>query len=228
MSYASAALARSGRRARLCIPVFLSLASLVFSTALVCRPVPVLASLRLDDASPHAHLWRHIYAEMPACWKSPRIVQVQEVSDADMDRLIAQSGYSDDSDLDDGDTQVDGCYDSGEDDHDPPSITLRESLRGEDAGLVFSHEYGHFVWDTFLSDRQQAQYTHLWQRQKRAGHLVTEYAGDSEEEGFAEAFSFYLRKPDVLQRRDRESWQFLHALAVRRTARSGAGSDGRD
>ena len=38
---------------------------------------------------------------------------------------------------------------------------------------------------------------------------MTEYAGDSDEEGFAEAFAYFIRKPGILRRLDGRSSIFM-------------------
>ncbi len=94
-------------------------------------------------------------------------------------------------------------------------ITLLQTLRGEEAELVFAHEYGHYVWDRMLSLQDRADYRRAWTKEKRARRLVTRYAGEDEEEGFAEDFAHYILKLDVLRRRAPESSSFLAALAAR-------------
>ncbi len=92
------------------------------------------------------------------------------------------------------------------------TISLRETLHGDQAAFVFAHEYGHYVWEDLLTESQRANYGRLWRIQKRARHLVTAYARDSVEEGFAEAFAHYLRKPSLLRKRDARSSAFLADL----------------
>ena len=132
-----------------------------------------------------------------------------------MERLAADlSG----EDVDRSDNSVvDGCYQNdGIAEGGAPIITLRDTLRGEQAGLVFTHEYAHFLWDEMLSDAQRARYTRLWRTQKRAHHLVTEYAQASEEEGFADSFAYFARRPALLHKRDAASAQFLRDLSAAR------------
>jgi hypothetical protein len=52
----------------------------------------------------------------------------------------------------------------------------------------------------------------IWEQQRRNRSLVSEYAEDSVEEGFAEAFAHLLRKPERLHRRDPLSEAFLNDL----------------
>jgi hypothetical protein len=186
----------------------------VTSALLLCSASAAFAALRVADSAPHALLWRRLYDRMPDFWKSERAVVVQEVSRAEMERLVARTGGYSGSHAHDN-SVVDGCYQpNGEDENSPATITLRETLRGDEAALVFTHEYGHFAWEERLSEAQRACYRRLWREQKRARHLVTRYAGDSQEEGFAEAFAYFLQKPAALRRRDPRSWQFLNDLST--------------
>jgi hypothetical protein len=159
---------------------------------------------------PNADLWRRVYAQMPEAWKTDRLILVRQLTESQMDRLIDDIGGNDNQH---GDTVVDGCYQSGgAADEAFGTISLRETLHGELAAFVFAHEYGHYVWDDLLTEEQRSSYTHLWKVQKRAKHLVTGYAGDSVDEGFAEAFAHFLRKPALLRKRDPRSAAFLTNL----------------
>lgn len=187
---------------------FCLMCSFVAACAICC--VPSDASLHVRDDAPHAEQWFRLYDELPDVWKTRRVIKLRELPLRDMERLIAKLN-GDDADKHD-DSIVDGCYQSGDEDEDTPIITVCDSLRGEQAGLVFTHEYGHFVWDEMLTNSERAHYTRIWRAQKRAHHLVTEYARDSDEEGFAEAFAYFLRKPAQLQKRDPASLQFCRDL----------------
>jgi hypothetical protein len=169
------------------------------------------ADLRIGAETPHAEMWRKVYEQLPSAWKSAHPVFVQEVSDAEMERLVARMEGESSSRSSDG-SVVDGCFQPAEREDDLDTITLRESLKGQDAELVFTHEYGHFVWDHLMKRAQRDQYRRLWRDQKQQGHLITRYAGDSAEEGFAEAYAYFLRKSAALRRRDGASWTFLNDL----------------
>ena len=179
--------------------------------ALLAFPPTAVAELSVASESPHAAMWRKVYQQVPETWKSQRVVVVQEVSDSEMERLVARTDGESSSKSADN-SVVDGCFQPGEREEEPDTITLRETLKGQEAELVFTHEYGHFVWDARLSRSQRDQYRRLWREQKRQGHLVTGYANDSAEEGFAEAFAYFLRKSASLRRRDEASWKFLNSL----------------
>jgi hypothetical protein len=175
-----------------------------------------LCAARSDDRlianGPRASFWRTIYDKFPKAWKSGRPLVVREVSDREMDRLVAQTENGDDQDQND-DSVVQGFYDRGKRDSDPDSITMRASLKSEEAGFVFTHEYGHMIWDEVLTRNDRREYGRIWTEQHRRHRLVTEYAADSVEEGFAEAIAAWMRTPEKLKRRDMDSWQFVDDLA---------------
>jgi hypothetical protein len=152
---------------------------------------------------------------MPELWRSKGEVCIREVSDAEMDQLVAEDGGGQADDGKNDDSVVDGYYHEGGSDRDEgPTITLRKSMPEAEAAFVFTHEYGHFVWYTKLTRQQRAEYGNLWRQVKRTGSLVTKYAADSEEEGFAETFAHYLRKPNRLQDRDSRSYRFLQNMEL--------------
>jgi len=130
-----------------------------------------------------------------------------------MNRRVAKGFRGLASDSDEEDSSIDGFYsESDPERHAAASITLRRSLPDDEAVYVFLHEYGHSVWYTQMTHSQRADYRALWKRNRRDGSLITEYAGDSVDEGFAEAFAHYLRKPRLLQRIDPDSSRFLEDL----------------
>jgi hypothetical protein len=102
---------------------------------------------------------------------------------------------------------IDGVYEDPK-----PTITLKAD--GDTATLcqTFAHEYAHCLWERRLTRDQRDDYTRLYIAQKAAHRLVTPYASTSEEEGFAEAFSYYVMQPAVLAKRDAASMAFLAAL----------------
>ena len=159
---------------------------------------------RADAA--HGSLWRNLYSRLPVAWKARELVYVREVTDDDMDRFVERFEGPNSKD----NSIVDGCYQANRASDDTAGqITLRQSLRGENAALVFVHEYGHYVWSSVLTNGDRARYHRVWREQKRTRNLVTEYAGDSDEEGFAEAFAYFIRKPGILRRLDSRSSTFM-------------------
>lgn len=106
-----------------------------------------------------------------------------------------------------GDDDIDGIYENS-----PPRITLRIPDSGFLDLMTFTHEYGHYVWFNLLSKDDRGRYEKIYKRQAAANHLVTRYAATDLEEGFAEAFSFYVNQPLLLERRDSVSSDFFNCL----------------
>jgi hypothetical protein len=184
--------------------------SALAAAAVLCllagSPSPAL--VRPVRETGRAALWRKLYDQLPDAWKSREVVVVREVSNREMDRLVREHGDAPSRDSED-EEEVQGFFEYAGPRENIPTITLRESLNDRDAAFVFTHEYGHFVWEEKLTRREQDDYFRLWSRQRRADRLVSPYADDSVAEGFAEAFAHYLRKPGQLHRRDALSEEFL-------------------
>lgn len=198
---------------------FLSL--LISSVFLTCCARFSQAALSVDPDAPHAAVWRRLYARMPTLWKSTERLKLREVSEEEMRHIAADV----DGDANtNGDSVVDGMYQEAGDTLDsPPIITLCPQLEGTEPDMLFAHEYGHFVWNTKFTDAQHARFRRIWREQKRAGRLITEYAGEDLDEGFAEAFAFYLCRPDDLSATDQRAWAFLHDICSSAGALRGSG-----
>ncbi len=102
---------------------------------------------------------------------------------------------------------VDGFYQDGS-----KVITLRVPSPTADVSTTFTHEYGHFVWMNLLSAVQRDQYRKVYVTQRTVGRLVSPYTAVSVEEGFAEAFSFYVQRRPLLVRKDPCSCGFLDGM----------------
>ena len=197
-------LARSGLRSRMS---FSLLGATLVLTCLTLSPARAQIRFRADSA--HGSLWRRLYSQLPAAWKARDLVYVREVTDEDMDRFVERFEGPNSKD----NSVVDGCYQANVASDDMAGqITLRQSLHGENAALVFVHEYGHYIWSNVLTNADRARYHRVWRDQKRNRSLVTEYAGDGDEEGFAEAFAYFVRKPATLRRVDSRSSSFIAEL----------------
>ncbi|HZT43239.1 MAG TPA: hypothetical protein VFA07_13805 [Chthonomonadaceae bacterium] len=204
-------------RGRTALRVLIVCGLLWVATSVYGLPAAHAVGLRIAEGAPHASLWKRIYDRIPDPWKIDRPLLVREISDGEMDALVERSGGN--KNPEDASTVVDGCYlDGGDNEDDPASITLRETLNEQSAGIVFAHEYGHYVWANMLTEDQRARFARLWRTQKRAHHLVTGYASYSVEEGFAESFSYLVMRPEILRRRDSASWQFLQSTQAARAA----------
>jgi hypothetical protein len=181
----------------------------VFAASFLLMLRPAQAQLRFRVNSTHSALWRRLYSSLPTTWKAQELVYVRELSDEEMDRFIEEFEGPNSK----ADSIVDGCYRGSHGQQESAGqITLRESLRGESAALVFMHEYGHYIWANLLTDTDRTRYRRIWREQKRGRGLVTAYAGESDEEGFAEAFAFFIRRPAVLRKSDLKSWKFLSEI----------------
>ncbi|HLJ54309.1 MAG TPA: hypothetical protein VKT77_04665 [Chthonomonadaceae bacterium] len=170
---------------------------------------PARAQLRFRADTAHGGLWKKLYKQLPSPWKARDLVYVREVTDGEMDRFVERFEGPNSKD----NSIVDGCYQANTANDDMAGrITLRLSLRGENASLVFIHEYGHYVWGSLLTEADRARYRRIWREQRRCHSLITDYAGDSDEEGFAEAFAYFIHKPAALRRTDARSAAFLADL----------------
>lgn len=147
-------------------------------------------------------------SNIPTVYRSASALTVYELDQADMltyltnkDSLTAHSHRpSSIRDVDD----IDGAFDDN-----PPRIAILVETDGSADTFTFAHEYGHYVWYDLLSKGERREYSKIYARTKSNGHLVTGYAAENVEEGYAEAFSMYVNLPQVLQRRDPDSYKFL-------------------
>lgn len=200
----------SGRRVPHVFCVALVPISLLMGWSALPPGSGVSSRLSFSPGSFHQKELRRLHDQIPTTWRPRRRLLVQEVSEEELERLLAEreSPLRALEVLD-----IDGFYHGGGDNpEEAATITLRETLGKEQALRVFSHEYGHFVWDEKLNEARRASYRRLWQAQKRARALLNPYAAESAEEGFAEIFSLFVREPARLQRLDQRSWQFLRSV----------------
>jgi hypothetical protein len=140
---------------------------------------------------------RHI----PARFLARQFVSVSLLASPDMNVYLESSAGSS---AEDGDGDIDGVFEN-----DPPNITLRLPQDGVPDEQIFAHEYGHYVWFDLLTDSDRRRYQAIYDRQKAAHSLITEYAEVNIQEGFAEAFSYYVDHQVLLAQRDALSYRFL-------------------
>ncbi len=181
--------------------------ALILAAGLLLTPRGARAQIVVTGpATPTARLLTTWFAHhIPARFAARGRFDVNPLSDAEMEMYLrtgddgdqAQSSHADDG-------EIDGVFEA-----DPDRITLRIPTSGRPDLYTFAHEYGHYVWFNLLSRDDQRRYEGVYRKQKAAHHLVTPYAQTDVEEGFAEAFSFYLNDPALLLRRDALSSQFL-------------------
>lgn len=141
---------------------------------------------------------------IPARFQAHSRLMVDVLTDAQMDNYIArEQGDASHSTSDDA-GDIDGVFES-----DPDRITLRDSPADGPDKFTFAHEYGHYVWFHMLTKDDRNRYQKIYDRQRAADQLVTHYASTDVQEGFAEAFSFYICSPVLLNHRDPVSFQFI-------------------
>ncbi len=177
---------------------------------LLARPSP--AQIRVSDpATPAAHTltaWSRLH--IPARFQAHNKVEVQPLSDAAMDDYLHFDSDSDSSDAnnesnsEDSASEIDGVFTDN-----PPQIFLRVPDPARIDYATFAHEYGHYVWFDLLTKDDRKRYKAIYERQKAAHRLITDYAAESLEEGFAEAFSADIMTPAALLHQDPLSYQFL-------------------
>lgn len=153
---------------------------------------------------------------MPLRFRAHSRLAVRELNDQQMDAYLkgdedlTDNSYDSPANYngDDGLGDVDGVFEG-----DPDRIALRLPASGSLDMFTFAHEYGHYVWFNLLSGDDRHRYEAIYKRQRAARHLVTRYASTDMEEGFAEAFSFYVAQAPLLARRDALSYQFFSQWA---------------
>ena len=142
---------------------------------------------------------------IPLRFRATSPLNVRELSNAEMDAYL-QQGNSDASHSDNGETgDIDGVFENN-----PDRLALRLPDDGNMEVFTFAHEYGHYVWFHLFTGDDRKRYDSVYRRQHASGHLVTRYAATDLEEGFAEAFSFYVCEGPILHHRDPASYQFLN------------------
>lgn len=148
----------------------------------------------------------HVLQALPATCRTAPVLHVVILNDSDMDRFIADGEQPGDPEIGDMDS-IDGIFQDN-----PMSITLRGSAATKAMSDTFAHEYGHYVWETMLSSGQRRAYESVYKRSAGAHRLVTDYAGTSVEEGFAEAFCYEVLHHAILQHRDPASSSYLDRI----------------
>ena len=182
---------------------------LLWAAGVLLLSRPAAAQVVVDSpATPTARaLSAWFQQHVPVRFQARNKVEVQALPDAAMDDYLhADAGDADDTQNSDTDSdeEVDGVFTD-----DPPQIFLRVSDPTQIDYATFAHEYGHYVWFDLLSKDDRKRYKAIYDRQKAAHRLISDYAGESLEEGFAEAFSTDMVAPAALQRQDPLSFQFL-------------------
>ena len=187
---------------------------LVLLSASVFLLLPLGAKAQVTVAGPPSPTGRALTAwfaqHIPAKFQARETLEVQPLPDFDMDEYLHR-GDSDDhsqnnsqSNSEDDDDEIDGVFVNH-----PPRILLRVPESGKLDFTTFAHEYGHYVWFDLLTSGDRKRYAALYAKQKSAHKLITDYAAESVEEGFAEAFAADINAPASLLHQDPLSSRFL-------------------
>ena len=179
---------------------------LLLTSGLLLAPHPVSAQMAVVGPPTPATrtLTTWFQQHIPVRFQARGRIEVQPLSDDAMDDYLHDGTSDSENNSDDDDDDIDGVFVD-----DPPQIVLRVPVSGHLDFYTFAHEYGHYVWFDLLSQDDRKRYKALYERQRSARHLITDYASDCVEEGFAEAFSYDINDPSALQHQDPLSYQFL-------------------
>lgn len=152
---------------------------------------------------------------LPPCFRATDRVTLYSLDNHDMDRYLKSVGLEDGASYASalGDGEITGLFAERQ-----KRISLRVSPDGTFDQQTLTHEYGHYVWFHRLTKNDRKQYRGLYKRQAETRALVSNYAETNLEEGFAEAFAFYIQQPAVLKAKDPVSFQFLAEWAAGRQA----------
>lgn len=148
---------------------------------------------------------------LPACFQARDRVWLYPLGDRAMDSYLKSVGLEDGTSYAGGNGEILGVFAERQ-----KRISLRVSPAGGVDLQTLTHEYGHYVWFHLLNTRDRKQYRGIYKRQAQTRALVSHYAGTNLEEGFAEAFAFYVRQPARLQAKDPISFRFLADWAAAR------------
>ena len=179
---------------------------LVFVLGFLLWPVHASAQMTVaGPPTPTAHaLTAWAAKHIPAKFQAVCLLEVSPLSDFGMDDYLHDGDHSQNNSHGGDDDEIDGVFVNH-----PPRILLRIPNSGRLDFATFAHEYGHYVWFDLLTNDDRKRYKALYDRQKAARKLVTSYAAESVEEGFAEAFAAETTSPAALLRADPLSAKFL-------------------
>lgn len=180
--------------------------TILFATfVLLLCPVHADAQMTVaGPASPTAYaLTAWAAKHVPAKFGAKESLEVSPLSEDGMDDYLRDGDNPEDKSQGDDD-EIDGVFVNH-----PPRILLRIHPSGRLDFDTFAHEYGHYVWFDLLTKDDRARYKTLYEKQKTAHKLITSYAAESVEEGFAEAFATEINAPAALLHTDPLSARFL-------------------
>jgi hypothetical protein len=170
-------------------------------------PIPAQADLvlksKFNDATTFPTSWYQ--QTIPSCFRSSANITLYAFDDHDMDRYLRSVGLASGASCSkDGDLEIDGLFDNRR-----TSIFVRVSDQGAFNNQALTHEYGHYVWFRLFSKKDRGKYRKIYNGQRHNHFLISDYSYTNLEEGFAEAFAFYVISPNLLQQKDAASYAFL-------------------
>jgi len=172
------------------------------------------AQAQMTVAGPPSPTGRALMAwaakHVPAKFQAREPLEVSPLSESGMDDYL-RDGDNPQNKSQGDDDEIDGVFVNH-----PPRILLRIPDSGRVDFDTLAHEYGHYVWFDLLSKDDRNRYKALYEKQKSAHKLITSYAAESVEEGFAEAFSAEMTAPAALLRTDPLSARFLADWSLKR------------
>jgi hypothetical protein len=165
-------------------------------------------------ATPTGLMLQHWYSsELPPCFSAKDDIALYPLEDPGMDNYLKSIGLSDGTSYSKSDAgEIDGLFVNRQ-----KRISVRVDSNGGVDMETLSHEYGHYVWFHLFTNSERQQYRDIYKHQSRDKQLVTDYAATNLEEGFAEAFAFFVVDPLKLDAADPVSYQFLLDCITRRT-----------
>lgn len=179
----------------------------VLLLTLVFLLLPGGAQAQMTVAGPPSPTGRALMAwaakHVPAKFQAREPLEVSPLSESGMDDYL-RDGDNPQNKSQGDDDEIDGVFVNH-----PPRILLRIPDSGRLDFGTLAHEYGHYVWFDLLSKDDRNRYKSLYDRQKAGHKLITSYAAESVEEGFAEAFAAEITAPSALLRTDPQSARFL-------------------
>ena len=187
-----------------------SMLAIVGSVFLGLAMSPLRADVSVSGGAYHQRAFiQSIYQTMiPARFHTRQTVAVHLLDDRQMATYLNSGDDSLSASHGENDT-IDGVFEDG-----PPLITLRETRPDDEIQFTVAHEYGHYLWEHLMNRSEKVRYARIYRVQRSNGSLVSDYAGTSLNEGFAEAFSYYVNDGDELAGKDPLSMQFIDSLFV--------------
>ncbi|MDR3710338.1 MAG: hypothetical protein P4L33_18730 [Capsulimonadaceae bacterium] len=170
---------------------------------LVCR----------DTSGPSVQVVSSWYErDIPGSFRGGDNVTLYVYNDGAMDGYLRSVGLADGTSYAASSAGViDGLFDNRH-----MRISLRINAQGGFDRVTLTHEYGHYVWFHVFDSSDRNAYRNIYNRSRSAHCLITDYAGVNLEEGFAEAFAFFITDPDGLRAKDQASFDFLAQWSAER------------